>query len=209
MAFPTTSILENANRANEDPLGNGTWTSPSFGDGHGAKIVSNQIAPTATGFSGSLWNTTFTADQEVFWTLVTLANDTFGLLATRVTSPGASWTGYELQHPSATNKNTWTLFKNVVGVQSTLTTWTQAVAAGDSVGYSVIGTSITPYYKPAAGAWGALTPSFTDSSVTGAGQIGLEIDNLGAARAFDDWGGGAAITRVPRGNVNFQDPGLF
>lgn len=72
--FPTTPILDDFNRADEDPLDNSTWVTTSCGTTSAlrlARILSNQCAPGVTGTSGGQWWTaTYVgADAEVYATM--------------------------------------------------------------------------------------------------------------------------------------------
>ena len=76
MAFPTTPVLDDFNRANENPLDNGTWTIPS-----GAqimRIISNAAVPTAVaGASVAYWSVgAFGPASEVYSTVTVLPGST-------------------------------------------------------------------------------------------------------------------------------------
>src|SRR2546426_7508013 len=100
--FPTTGVLDNFNRANENPLGNGTWTNPwATGDGN-LRILSNVVAVVSGGFSDAYWSAaSFGPDAEAFVTITTLGvtNDVY-YLGVRATT--GSVNGYELDvtHPN-------------------------------------------------------------------------------------------------------------
>ena len=67
MAFPTTSVLDNANRADEGPPPSASWGNLVAG----LVVSSNQIAPSGPGFRSSYWLTAFNANCEVFATIGT------------------------------------------------------------------------------------------------------------------------------------------
>ena len=63
MAFPTTGILDNFNRANENPLGNGTWSGPLFTTDNRDQLISNAVTLTS-GNCSDYWITTFGPDSH-------------------------------------------------------------------------------------------------------------------------------------------------
>lgn len=199
MAFPTTPVLDSFNRADENPLGNGTWTAPALGDSGSPQVLSNQCAPdgAVANYNAAVWSSAFGADQEAYFTLaVKGTGTTFVYLASRMTSETLlTWAGYTLQIPTGTN-SVWTLNKVVAGWSTIIgTTATQLVSAGDSVGCSIVGTTFTMQYKAAAGSWTALN-TVTNTAISGSGKIGFEWDGLDAARRLDDFGGGNFIERT-------------
>lgn len=196
MSFPTTPVLDNANRANEDPISQGGNWAQSFGDSNPFRVVSNQILPNASTFSGSVYSPTYGPDTEVYITIATRqsGSSAFIYLAYRLTNPGGTFTAYELKIPANTGSSTWTLYKIIAGAATVLNTWTQAISNGDSVGMEATGNSHQPRHKPSAGSWGAVGSPYSDSSITGAGQIGLEGDVYGPGQTFDDFGGGTIVT---------------
>ena len=85
------------------------------------------------------------------------------------------------------------LAKNVAGSATTLQTFGVTFASGDSAGLEVIGNQIKVYRKPSGGSWGQIGTTTTDSSVTGAGYIGVQFFNDPTGR-IDNFGGGESIT---------------
>lgn len=200
MAFPTTPVLTNFTGANENPLSEGgAWAGPVRTGGQlRCQRFSNQ-AEAINGSTGeSIWNTTFAADQEVYAVISALpaAGIGFNIFARCQSEGTASADYYNLSYTEGTG---WRYFKMIDegftqlgGVISTL-----VAAVGDSCGFSVIGTTLQGYHKPAAGSWATLGVSQTDSSVTGAGKIGFSLSDSDTA-AFDNFGGGAVVSSVPR-----------
>lgn len=70
-SFPNWPVLDDFNRADENPLDNGTWnTSDSATDGNRGYLTSNQAAANV---GGSFWSSTFTGgDGEVYMTIATI-----------------------------------------------------------------------------------------------------------------------------------------
>jgi hypothetical protein len=76
--------------------------------------------------------------------------------------------------------------------------FTTIPAAGDDFGISCIGSTISGWYRPAAGSW-TLIGSVVDTAVTGTGYIGWWTDSTDKAWVFDDFGGGnASALQVPQ-----------
>jgi len=188
MPFPTTGILDAFTRADEDPLGNGTWTGPFRETGGQLKIVSNVILGQATSQNNSsYWSAAdFGPDCEVFHDVSTVDADISPSL--RISSPGASVNCYIISE----NGGTWQLYKEVGGAFTALgSSASQTVSAGDGIGLSAVGTTITMWYRAGAGAWATIGTPQTDSSVTGAGKIGT-CANFN--QTYDNFGGGTVAT---------------
>jgi hypothetical protein len=191
MAFPTTSVLDQFNRANGDPGAN--WTGPSFGDANKLSIFSNQIESAAAAFGAECWTaSTFGPGIEVF---ADLASGISGggsirlIIIDSATSSTAN--GYYLVADSANNFN---LSKSVSGSGSTIQAGSQAVASGDSFGLQWIGTTVAGWYKAAAGAWTQIV-SIVDASVANASGfvIGIELSTNLGGNLLDNFGGGTAV----------------
>jgi hypothetical protein len=76
-AFPTTPTLDTFNRADENPLDNGTWDPACFAGeaAYGLRLVSDEVAtPIAGGHPGQWWGTQMVQnDAESFVTLTVVA----------------------------------------------------------------------------------------------------------------------------------------
>lgn len=188
-SFPTTPILDNANRSDENPLTNSRWSSPSYGSFANLKVSSNTIKQAVTAGSDGLmyWNTgNFGADEEVYVTISAISTtDNFVLLGARYTSTG---NGYKIdwQAPSRIR-----VFRDDAGVRTQLgADITQTVVAGDSIGFSIIGSTITVWYKAAAGSWTSLGTR-TDATYSAGGRLQLgQWLSADVASTIDDFGGG-------------------
>lgn len=178
MPFPMTSVLDDFNRA-DGAIGS-AWTGSLY-SGEAAPAVDANTAYGDGGWRSAYWNArTFGPDTEV--RCVTSGGRLS--LALRGTSPGASFSGYEVHVNRTANTviissasgGSWTTLGSSISV--TFTT-------GDGVGVEMIGSTIN-VYRYTGGSWSSIG-SRTDSTNTGAGYIGIELDN--AAR-LDDFGGG-------------------
>ena len=97
-----------------------------------------------------------------------------------------------------TGTDTIEIKKIAGGAPTSLASYNQEIANGDSIGLLIVGNQLTAYFKAAAGSWAALGTAITDSTYTGAGSIGVYCYD--ATCRLDGFGGGtpvAASTLVP------------
>lgn len=182
-SFPCSAILDNFNRANGGPPPSASWTTAWRPSTTGFTVDTNTIVGSTGGDNSTYWNTTFGPDVEVYVTMTDSTSGSYRGLAARLVSEGTSGVdGYEI-----------VAFGNEIFVQrvddnsnTTLgTVISQTYTIGDSMGMSIIGSTITVYYKVGAGAWTSLGTR-TDSTYSAAGKIGLRSENI----HWDDFGGG-------------------
>jgi len=189
-AFPTTSLLDNFNRPNEDPI-TGSWDQPVWNGDASAKIITNQAASNNAGggWGGAWWTTTFANDQEVWATVPTFdsgaaSNEQMGLFF-RLADPGLTTMDGYVVHFGIDNIVRVNRVDNLVATQLGSDILHDSVD-GDKIGAEMVGTTITPYYDSGFG-WTALSTR-TDSTYT-AGFIGWELSKTG--QRADDFSGGA------------------
>jgi hypothetical protein len=182
MAFPTTGLLDQFNRANEGPPPSASWVNSKA---VGLKVASNECAGDIAAGSASSWNTSFGANQECYAKVTVTTPTNMTLYARLATATDYNSNHYEIVFASTTTLQFW---KRVSGV------WTQMGAnetishsSGDQWGIEVNGTTITTYKN------GVSQASRTDSDVAGAGFIGLAAPLSDPAVTFDDFGGGAIV----------------
>jgi hypothetical protein len=188
-SFPTTSVVDNFNRANENPLGHGTWTGPVYqGDARFA-LSSSQVACAQSGaWCDEYWNQATYSDSEAYVTISAKGSSNGVGLFVRVANPntgtlrgylietgGTSLTFYRIDSGSETQ-----LGSTVTGL-----TW----SAGDKLGFQAVGSTLTAYHYT-GGAWSSVA-SRTDSTYA-TGTIGLE--SYSTSWTLDDFGGGAMQT---------------
>lgn len=187
MAYPTTAVLDDFNRANENPLANGTWAGTIFSSGNACKLDTNQ-ATAAGAFANSRWSVgTFGANCEVYLDLA-LLGDTVGILW-RITNMGASVHGYEaFYYPAESVVRIYRIDDESTEVQLGADI-SQAYSVGDGLGIDMVGNTIT-LYRRASGVWSSVTTR-SDSTYTGAGYIGFGVNIGGYA---DNFGGGTIVS---------------
>lgn len=187
-AFGGSALLDDFNRA-DGGLGSG-WVSPAVGDAGTARIVASEYQGSASAQTSALWNGFSAADEEVFYKLAALsaAGDHVKLYVRADVATAGATSNYQLRVTQSTG--TWEVRKTVAGTASTVATFTRAMAAGDSLGFRAVGTTLEAWYKSAAGSW-TLVGTTTDSSVTAAGYIGIGMGfGITIEPHVDDFGGG-------------------
>ncbi len=189
-SFPTNGVLDTFNRANEGPPPSASWTGPLFPADSGLTVTSN-VAFGSAALSSAYWSASFGPDVEVYATLGGVNFSTGGFyLYARIVSPNTTGiTGYGLRcRPwQATEINLVKVLDS--SADSSILAIDQTLATGDSVGFKIVGTTLTVYHKPAAGSWTQIG-TVTDSTYSAAGKIGVRTLDDGSL-AFDDFGGGA------------------
>ena len=191
MPFPTTGVVDNFNRADENPLSDGgKWTNPWFaGDGN-LQVLTNQCARTVT-FSDAYRNDlNYGPDTEVFVTVAALAiTDDHAYLGLRLALPTSN-DGYALASIVDVGTDIWRVRRIDAEVQTQLgADILQEVSVGDGVGLDMVSSTLTVYYR-SAGSWSSLGTR-TDGTYTAAGKISLGTGN--DIPRLDDFGGGTVV----------------
>lgn len=194
------TLLDDFNRANENPLsGGGNWTSVvEQTDSGGLQLSSNVVAKTGSGttWSESYWNAaSFGPNTEITAKINSIsASDAFGLWV-RLTNPGLSTMNGYLADFDFNNGNL-TLYRCVSGAftQLAASTGISTYSAGDIIGFSAIGTTLTATRN------GSTIKTLTDSTITGAGKVGLGINNHGSG-TLDDFSANTIEKLIAGGNI--------
>lgn len=199
MAFPTTSLLDDFNRANEVPATT-NWSGPmESGDGS-MNVNSNRLRPDGAGFSASWYDlSTFGPDCEAWVTIDTKETEDAGQMEVRIRLQDvgtAGLDGYIVRYLPKSGTDVVQIRRFDNGSTTQLgADINQDFDAGDGLGIECIGNQISAYRR-SAGVW-SLLGTRTDSTYTGAGYIGL-ADHLGnAVGFFDDFGGGTVVVAPP------------
>lgn len=206
MSFPTTPILDTATRANENPLSNGgkwgTLTGLGLSD---LQIISNQIVGTSAALAndGMYWNVATFKDSVAYATIQTLLSDTLGGVFLLVRLDTATLNGYAVQYDRnslVAGNDTLIIVRLDGGAATPLSTSSMmTIAVGDSFGVTVIGNTLTSWFKSGSGLWTQIGTA-TDSTYTVAGNIGInEVYNV-TSPGLTNFGGGAyrPLTRMER-----------
>ncbi len=193
MAFPTTSVLDSFDRANEGPPPSSSWTADTGFGSNGLRVVSNVCGATSLSDSFAYWNVSSPGpDCEVFVTVSTKpANGNYCALYLRSVFAGAGSDGYELQLNVATGTDTTQHYRVDNFVFTALgAAINQEFTAGDGLGLEIIGNSLQAYRR-SSGVWAALGTTRADSTYTAAGRTGIQIQDT--TGRFDDFGAGTVV----------------
>lgn len=183
MAFPNYATVaqgDNFTRADENPLsGGGRWSTNAIYNGT-LRLASN-VVYSPTPVCGSLFRTRHLTDSEAYITLA--AQD--GNYGKQIYLRAAGTVGHELDNSYLLDVESglpgdWTIFCKQGNVNQTLVYLggQAALSNGDSIGFEIVGTTLTGYRKPAAGGWASVLTA--QSSIWKHGYAGLTMSNNGA-----------------------------
>jgi hypothetical protein len=197
--FPTNgAILDNFNRADGSLSGSTassgiTWSTGGITSGTNLlNICSDQLCGVNT---NGVLSPTYGPDTEIYAGVPVLPSSSGGgyvFIAERISNVGTgTWSGYGMLFAPS---NTWQLRSYTGGSSTTIASGTQVVSAGDSIGFSVIGSTLTAWYKPVASSWSSVITA-TDSTHSNAGPVGIEMgDSVGR---LDNLAGGSTVNNSP------------
>lgn len=195
MAFPTTPILDDFTRADENPLARWWSPNPVWNGDALCKIVSNELAPVGTSPANNdcLYSTGFRRDQEIYVTVANVSGiNTLGLYVRTNQYNSATFvnTDYHVDFlPLTSEVKIWRQSISPAAAQLGATITGVSISNGDSVGVSAIGSTIEAWKKPSGGSWTSLG-SRTDSNLTGGGNLGINLNVSSTAPRLDSFGGG-------------------
>lgn len=181
------AVLDNFDRANENPLSDGGLWSASPTGGNPLQVISSAATAVTNGVAGEMfWNpTTFGPDTSAFVTVTVLPGGAnYVRLHVRVSNPasGTVRTGYMMQWSN--DANGCRIFK-----ETATSTFTQIVqsagaryVAGDKIELRATGTTIAAYLNDVS------VTSVVDATFATAGNLVLGT-NTTTVR-LDDFGGG-------------------
>ncbi len=208
-AFPTTGLIDDFNRANENPLSEaGNWESPPIPGGGGScetfKLVSNAIQDDSTadgcGSGQAYWEVVFGPGVEVYASFPTVWN--------AAGSDGWFWLNGNAEPTAATDGYRCYFFydtgswkygcdrhDNTVATNISADTVGPTLGSGDKLGVELTAAGLfTWYHFPSGGAWGVAsgpTP-FTDTTYT-TGHIGISKGFNDTTSIVDDFSGGTIV----------------
>lgn len=192
MSFPTTGILDNFDGGQPATQLGANWSADPFGAGNVKPLYGASGDVQSNGNSCEVWwnPTTFGADCEAGITLSTRGAGDFSLSLRLQGGVGTtSCDGYSIYH---NNASTYQFYRFTNGAGTQLgTDQTQALSDGDSFGAAMIGSTLTAWYKAAAGSWTELA-SVSDSTYTAGGNIGFYVGTNAAIR-LDNFLGGTVV----------------
>lgn len=203
MAFPTTSILDDFNTgASQNLTARPGW----FGSVRASGTMSTDVVPTyATGVAGSvfgnIYGTIFAADQEV-WATFKIAPTTGGLqLEARFDAVLGN--GYALIY---TGGNLSIVRLDAFGGGPQVgSNFGVTPAIGDSMGMSCVGTTISGWFKTAAGSWTQVITG-VEATYNTVGRV--DMLTFGSPSVQVDVFGGGAVSSGTTGHGSFLLTGV-
>lgn len=197
MPAPITAVLDTFTRANETPIA-GNWSGPVI-SGSGLILTSNRLGSGGI-FQSSYWNAAqFGPNCEVYATIAVKpgVGDNMELYA-RLSTPGATVTGYVLRFKGGSPTDQLQLLRRDSGVEvaigfgDTSALWN----VNDKMFLRISGSTIEGWrYNSVAATWTLLCTT-TDATYAGAGFIGASIDD--SVSRYDDFGGGTvSVSTAP------------
>lgn len=206
MAFPTTSVLDDFNRANEEPLtDSGKWSGIVSGTPGHFTLVSNSIFDhSGTHGTGSAAqyrnNANYGPGAEAYVTLTSVwanNNSDFWFWMHGRSEGTSGRDGYVAY--AYYNGGTWRYkmdrIDNEVATEIRAAQAGPTLGAGDKLGLECSTSGVfTWYYKASAGSWGAASglSTTTDTTYT-SGHIGVSKGFNDTTSVLDDFGGGTLI----------------
>lgn len=170
--------------------------------------TSGQVVANGASSGAAIWSTQFPADQEVWQQYPVFGTGGANLLLRSTTSNNSGATSaYVLRVVPGT---AWEIRKRINGATSVLVAsgpvW--PTSNGDAIKLRAVGSTLTAFHQPGGtGPWTTVF-SITDTSIAGAGYIGLSAPaNTDTYRA-GTFGGGAVTLSGPATNNMSVDPTL-
>jgi K319L-like, PKD domain len=191
-AGPTTSILDNFNRADGGPPASVSWTSLSGGTS-GFKVLGNQAAANDAGTNLDYWNASaFGADQEAYFTIITKPTGVDSSLGILLRFDSVHETGYLITAAPQAGTDTIGFYRidggsvnHVVGSDIQ-----QEYVAGDRLWVTAVGDTISVYLDEGSGY--IFLGSYTDPNpYDQGGNIGIYGST--ATGVLDDFSGGTIV----------------
>jgi len=194
-AFPTTGILDNFNRGDEQPATG--WTDMV----NGVEVISNQLsATTNAAYNWVSWDaTTYGPDCEAYITFSTLTSGGVGLILRGTTENDNTCDGYAVWGVVNGDESRVYEIKNGSFTQvgsGDAFTW----ANGDKLGGEIIGSTIKVYIDDGGAGW-AVNTTETDATYGSAGYLQFRIYDDDPKS--DDFGGGTIVSATDEGQVIF------
>lgn len=175
MAFPTTPILDNFNRADEIPIA-APWVIIGGAD---CRIVSNQFATSGGAYRQAYYSAFSSTDVEFYATMATFTGEMYMMFRMNGTTD-ANKTGYNVYIG-----DTVVTLSRHPGPE--LGTFNIVPASGDSIGVSAVRTALEVWFKVGAAAWTRII-QVNDGAYTSGYCLLQCADTI---CRWDDFGGGA------------------
>ena len=197
VSFPSTGILDSFTRADENPLSDGgLWTSKLFASDATLKLASNQVLQTSAVECSNWWNqNSFGPDCEVYVTIATLPSSG-NIGAVYCRTANEGTASFNAYCIKYTNQGSSQF--NIAKVSAGSTTSLASFTQAISAGDAMGISAVSTLltaYARASGIWSSLG-SFTDATFSSAGHLGLLGGDVASALvAFTNFGGGTTNTQ--------------
>lgn len=204
MAFPDYAVIEDFTGTNQNPISGrplgwyGPFGFPTSGMGQG-QLTGNAFTSATSGNGGSVTTQKFAADVQAYVTVPSLIDVGAGVyLWVRVQNPGTdNFSAYGVWHHRYTGgEYEIALLRDDLGsdtgLDAVFNASTPFLAAGDKIGISCIGTTITGYYF-SGGSWNVIGVPHTDTTYGGACPVALFVEGdftVAAKPTLDDLSAG-------------------
>ncbi len=192
MAFPTVTLKDDFNRANEGPPPSASWVTSN---GTGVSVNGNTCRGSGAGFDAATWNTVYGPDMEAELEIAQVPTDAVyhELTLRQQTANSYASDHYEIDivPVAGANNDTIEVWKSVSTVFTQLGATINLgadFAVGSKWGGSVIGTTITAYFN------GASVGTRTDSDIAGAGYAGFLLTDTTTDLYVDNFYAGSVVT---------------
>jgi hypothetical protein len=195
--FPTSSVIDDFNRANEGPPPSSSWDYSLLGGStNGVKVISNQCGGDAAAAGGrnAYWKTSFGPDCEAYCTLAVSPGATDIELVLRGkdlgtggADPGSTNDFYSASWEGGTSPDRLEYYR-IDNSSFTLlgATHNLDMVSGYKFGFEAIGSTLQAYNDTGSG-WATFGTSRSDATYGAAGKVGFwhggtvcRIDNFGA-----------------------------
>lgn len=205
MGTPTYPVLDNFNRADEDPLsGGGNWSTGMYTGESAMRLSSNAAIGASGAWGGRRWNAaTFGGDCESGGTITNLSSGGVVVFC-RAANIGTALDSYSYWYDLSNTKSVLIRIDN--DVDTSLDEDTTDFVANDKFCIQAIGSAIKGFHYT-GGAWNERC-SAVDTTYSAAGYAGLEAYS---ACAIDDFGAqtiGAATATTPGTRLALMGVGL-
>jgi hypothetical protein len=198
--LPSTSVLDDYNRADEDPLSQGGQWAPN--DPRGGccadlqRVISNQATARNGANTISYRTAGYTGDLEAYFTIATKPADggAVGVVFNILQEGSGGWDGYFLTWDARADTDTLR-FEKIINnglPQPDLAITTVEMNAGDRLLVRRIGSQMEAWVQQ-GGVWSQKLTA-TDGTLLG-GKIGALV--RGTTTRIDDYGGGGVVAPAP------------
>lgn len=196
-AAPATPLLDDFNRANENPLA-APWSKVDAG---GLELLTNQVARTTTGLSRGAEQAGFGSDLECYVTIATKptanAGNQIGVGA-HFSSEGSTWNGYTVtvEPRSGVPDSIRVAYTTAGNLGSDITRpklayQYVAISAGDLIGLKTVGSVLECWLKT-GGVWRMFAA--IDDATARNGKLGMILGDTGSSGRLDDFHGAGYVS---------------